>query len=422
MNVRNQFGLGDKGDDTIAPVPRVTVQGFCETNETANALNGAAQDRRMMKAHVKVHMGGASAAVEAYRNAPTPNVIVLEASGDRDAIIAQLDELAEFCDSGTKVIVVGRFNDIILYRELIARGVSDYLVAPLSILNFVRAVSNLYAGESAKTLGRVFAVTGAKGGVGASTLAHNIAWAISRDYDTATVLGDLDLPFGTAGLDFNQDPAQGIAEAVFTPERVDAAVLDRLMSRCTDKLSLLAAPVTLDRMYDLPEAAFDPVCDLLRTNVPNIVLDVPHGWTGWTRRTLMSADEIIVVASPDLANLRNVKNLFDTLRAGRPNDALPRLVLNMVGIAKRPEISIPDFVKVVEIEPIAVIPFDTKLFGTAANNGQMIAEVDSGSKVAESISEITRTLMGRAEVRTQKKSFLDQLGPLGSLLSKARAS
>ncbi|HEY8580216.1 MAG TPA: CpaE family protein [Beijerinckiaceae bacterium] len=421
MNVRNQGGLG-LADDTIAPIPRVTIQGFCESQETAGVIGAAAQDRRMMKAHVKVHMGGASAAVEAYRNAPTPNVIVLEASGDRDAILHQLDELAEFCDAGTKVIVIGRFNDIILYRELIARGVSDYLVSPLSVINFVRAVSQLYAGGSATTLGRIVAVTGAKGGVGASTIAHNISWALSRNYDAATVLADLDLPFGTAGLDFNQDPAQGIGDAVFTPERLDQAVLDRLISRCSDKLSLLAAPVTLDRMYDLGEAAFDPICDLLRASVPHVVLDVPHGWASWTRRTLMSADEIVIVAAPDLANLRNVKNLLDVLRAGRPNDAPPRLVINMVGVPKRPEIGIPDFVKVAEIEPMAVIPFDAKLFGTAANNGQMIAEVDSGSKVAEALSEITRGLTGRGETRQSKKGLLGQLGPLGSLLSRARAS
>ena len=94
----------------------------------------------------------------------------------------------------------------------------------------------------AKPVGRTIAVVGAKGGVGASTVAHNIAWAIARDLELDAVVTDLDLPFGTAGLDYNQDPPQGIADAVFSPERMDGAFVDRLLSKCTDHLSLLAAP------------------------------------------------------------------------------------------------------------------------------------------------------------------------------------
>ena len=116
----------------IDPVPRVSIQAFCETPETAAVVQAAIADRRMSKTHVKQNMGGAAAAVEAYRNAPTPNVIVLEATANRDALIEQLDELSQYCDAGTKVVVLGKVNDIVLYRQLMARGVSEYLVAPFS--------------------------------------------------------------------------------------------------------------------------------------------------------------------------------------------------------------------------------------------------------------------------------------------------
>ena len=150
------------------------------------------------------------------------------------------------------------------------------------------------------------------------------------------MVADLDLPFGTAGLDFNQDPPQGIADAVFSPDRIDTAFVDRLLSKCTDHLSLLAAPATLDRVYDFGAEAFDAIFDVLRATVPCIVLDVPHVWTGWARRTLIGADDILIVAAPDLANLRNTKNLVDLLRAARPNDSRPHYCLNQVGVPKRP--------------------------------------------------------------------------------------
>jgi CheY-like chemotaxis protein len=225
----------------IDPVPRVSIQAFCETPETAAVVQAAIGDRRMSKTHVKQNMGGAAAAVEAYRNAPTPNVIVLEATANREALVEQLDELSQFCDAGTKVIVLGRVNDIVLYRQLMARGVSEYLVAPFNAVEFVQAISHLFRQPGAKPLGRVISVVGAKGGVGSSTIAHNLSWALATGLEMATIVADFDLGFGTAGLDYNQDPPQGVAEAVFAPERVDATLIDRLLSKCGDTLHLLAA-------------------------------------------------------------------------------------------------------------------------------------------------------------------------------------
>jgi pilus assembly protein CpaE len=403
----------------IAPIPRIAIQAFCETPAVAEMIETSAADRRMDKAHLKVQMGGAPAAVEVYRTAPTPNLIVLEfAAGDGPQLLSSLDQLAESCDAGTKVIVIGHVNDVVLYRELIRRGVSEYLIAPVDTLAFIRAASELYHAPSAEPVGRTVAVVGAKGGVGASTVAHNLAWAISRGLATATVIADLDLGFGTAGLNFNQDPPQGIAEAVFAPDRLDSNFLDRLLSKCAETLSLLAAPATLDRLYDFPETSFDSVIDILRASTPCIVLDVPHVWTGWSRRVLIGADDIVIVAAPDLANLRNAKVLMDLLRQARPNDRRPKLLLNMMGVPKRPEIAPAEFAKALECEPTAVIPFDPQLFGTAANNGQMIAEIQAKGKIAEIFLEVARGIVGKAETKKQSRSFL---GPLLGRLAKKKA-
>src|SRR5438067_1556876 len=316
----------------IVPVPRVSIQTFCETPETAAVMQAAGEDRRMAKAHLKVQMGGIAAAVEAYRGSPTPNVIIIESGGRGEDLLAGLDQLAEVCDAASRVIVVGRVNDIVLYRGLVRRGVSDYLIGPVEALELIRAVSGLFCAPDVKPVGRTIAVVGAKGGVGASTVAHNVAWALARDLRLDSVVADLDLAFGTAGLDYNQDPAQGIADAVLSPERIDTAFMDRLLSKCADHLGLLAAPVTLDRVYDFGVNAFDTIFDTLRFTTPCIVLDVPHQWSGWTKRVLTGADDILIVAEPDLANLRNAKNIHDFIKAERPNDRAPLYCLNQVGM------------------------------------------------------------------------------------------
>jgi pilus assembly protein CpaE len=400
----------------IAPAPRVSVQAFCESVETAASIQSAAEDRRLVKAHVKIQMGGMTAASEAYRSSPTPNVIVLEFESRPTDMLAGLDALAEFCDAGTRVVVIGRHNDVLLYRELVRRGVSDYLIAPVSTLDIVRAICGLFSSPEAKPVGRVLAVIGAKGGVGASTIAHNIGWAVAGDLDLDSVVTDLDLPFGTAGLDYNQDPPQGIADAVFSPERIDTAFVDRLLSKCSDHLSLLAAPATLERVYDFGEEAFDAIFDSLRATVPSIILDVPHQWTGWTRRCLLGADDILIVAAPDLANLRNTKNLADMLRTARTNDHRPFYVLNQVGVPKRPEIKISDFAKALEDDPAAVIPFDPQIFGTAANNGQMIAEVSKSHKTAEIFRHLAQVVTGRVEAKKARSGLFTPL--IGKLMKR----
>ena len=401
-------------DDHIVPAPRVSVQAFCERVETAAAVQSAAEDRRLDKAHLKVQMGGMAAAIEAYRTAPTPNVIILESEG-RGTMLAALDQLAGVCDSGTRVVIIGRVNDVTLYRELVRRGVSDYVIVPVTALDVVRSICGLFSVPEAKAVGRIIAVVGAKGGVGASTIAHNVGWAIARDLALDSVVADLDLAFGTAGLDYNQDPPQGIAEAVFSPERVDTAFLDRLLSKCTDNLSLLAAPATLERVYDFGADAFDTIFDTLRTTMPCIVLDIPHQWSAWTKRALIGADDILIVAAPDLANLRNTKNIFDLLKASRPNDRPPLFCLNQVGIPKRPEINANEFAKAIESQPIVAIPFDPQMFGLAANNGQMIAEISANHRTIGMFLQIAQRLTGRGETKKPRASLLS------SLIEKLRA-
>jgi pilus assembly protein CpaE len=400
----------------IAPAPRVSVQAFCETVETAAAVQGAGDDRRLAKAHLKIQMGGISAAIEAYKASPTPNVIVIETENRGNEILVGLDSLAEVCDAGTRVVVIGHVNDVVLYRELVRRGVNDYMIAPIGTIDVVRSICGLFSAPDAKAVGRIIAVIGAKGGVGASTVAHNVAWAVARELKLDTVVVDLDLGFGTAGLDYNQDPPQGVADAVFSPDRIDNAFIDRLLSKCTDHLSLLAAPATLDRVYDFGVDAFDTIVDSLRATVPCIVLDVPHQWSGWTKQMLIGADEILIVAGPDLANLRNTKNLLDLLKAARPNDRRPRYCLNQIGMAKRPEIKPPDFAKALDDQAAALIPFEPQVFGTAANNGQMIAELSSSHRVAEIFRQLGQSLTGRLETKKAGSSLLAPL--LGKLLKR----
>ncbi len=303
-------------------------------------------------------------------------------------------------------MVIGHSNDVSLYRELLKRGVSEYLVAPIDVMSIITSISGIYHEPGTEKLGQVYAFIGAKGGVGSSTVAHNVAWTMARLVGSDVILADMDLAFGTAGLDFNLDPAQGIAEAVFGADRLDEVLLDRLLAKCDDHLSLLAAPAVLDKVYDFGESAFDQVLEIVQSNVPTVVLDMPHLWSAWTRKTLISADEVILTAAPDLANLRNAKAIFDLLRQARPNDTPPKLILNQTGMPKRPEIKPDDFAAALQVTPIATVAFDPLLFGTASNNGQMIAEASAKTTVSDVFADIAQVVSGRKELKKVKSGGL----------------
>lgn len=396
-------------DSSARPIPRINIQAFCDDPATAEKVQEASHDRRLAKAHVTVQMGGMAAALSFYSNAPTPNLIIVESQLRSDALLAQLEQLAAVCDSGTKVVVVGHVNDVLLYRGLMQQGVSEYLVAPLSISQVMECLSNIYNNPDSDPVGSVFAFVGAKGGCGSSTICHNVAWSISRGVQSDVVIADFDLPFGTAGLDFNQDPVQGLADALRSPERLDEVLLDRLLSRCSDHLSLFAAPSTLDRTYDVTTEACETVIEVIRKSVPFVAADIPHMWTAWSEQLVYEADQIIITASPDLANLRNAKNLTDKLKAFRPNDKPPFLVLNQVGVPKRPEIAPKEFAQALDSELHAVIDFDPQTFGTAANNGQMLEEVSDKSRAAEQLRELAFALADRTEPKEGTTSIL---GPI----------
>ncbi|MBB4952877.1 pilus assembly protein CpaE [Agrobacterium vitis] len=395
--------------DSMRPLPRISVHAFCLSEQVLAVMEECARDRRMAKVSMRVTNGGISAAVNMFSGAPTPNLIILETDARPDTILQELAPLAEVCDPSTRVIIVGHFNDIALYRELMRNGVSDYVVAPVSMADVIGALSTIFIDPDAEPLGRSIAFIGAKGGVGSSTIAHNVAFMVASLFSSETILADLDLPYGTANIDFDQDPAQGIAEAVFAPERLDETFLDRLLTDCAKNLSLLAAPSLLDRGYDFERGAFLPVLETLQRSAPIAILDVPHTWNEWTRALLAEVDEIVLTCAPDLANLRNTKNLLDALKKIRPNDKPPYLVLNQAGMPKRPEISPADFFEPLDIKPAAIIPFDVQLFGNAANSGRMIAEVDAKCPTTETFSHIAHLITGRTSIKKPRKSGLAQM-------------
>ena len=309
-----------------------------------------------------------------------------------------------------------------LYRELVRRGISDYLIAPVGTIDVVRSVCGLFSAPDAKPVGRVIAVVGAKGGVGASTVAHNIAWAIARDLAArhrrrpTSISASAPPASTTIRIRRRASPTRCSRPTASTPN-----FIDRLLSKCTDHLSLLAAPATLDRVYDFSTEAFDSIFDSLRATMPCIVLDVPHQWTRLDQaradRRRRHPGRRRRPTSPICAMPRTCS--ICSRRRGRTTAG--RTTASTRSACRSGRRSSPaDFAKALDDEPIAVIPFEPQMFGTAANNGQMIAELSSSHRVAEIVPP-ARAGADRPR-RKRRKSRSGLLSPfLDKLLKRSGA-
>src|SRR5690625_3166093 len=333
-------------------IPHVAIHVFAESAEFAETWERAAGDRRLASAKAALHQGGLGAAIALYRTERSPDLIIAETALAEDEICLQLDALADLCRPGTKVIIIGRANDIQLYQRLLDMGVSAYLVTPVGIGSLIGSIAELYRDPRKAKIGRILAVVGAKGGVGTSTVAQSLALKLGLRHGADALLVDLDVAFGAGLLDNGFDRAQGLIEALRDPGRVDSEMLDRLTVRRATHLALLGAAADLNSGVQVEGPAIERVLDTARTHFRRIVLDVPHLWGPWVERLLMTADDVLIVSTPELASLANAALLIARLRALRPNESMPKLVLNQVGMPGRREISANDVSKALGLLPV----------------------------------------------------------------------
>jgi len=384
----------------------MTIDAFAANAETHSRILDALKDRKISKLQGHISDGGHAAAVLHYSKVSTPDVLIVEIEASSDELMAGLEEIAEVCDAGTRVIVIGSENDVGLYRTLIKMGISDYLAAPVTSGQVYDAIHALVADPDAQPSGKVYAFIGAHGGVGSSTIAHNVAWSIADVRDLDVALLDLDLQFGTAALSFNVEGRQGIYDCLSQPDRLDEQLLDRFMVPYEEHLKILGTSGSLNLPESLNGEALDKLVTIVSRRSPFVVLDVPPRWNDWVREVITSADEVILTATPDLVSLRDAQNLLRHINEVRGDDRQAKLIINQLGKTKKTELNERDFEDAIGDKPTLTVPYDAILFGTASNNGQPIGEVGRRSKVAISFRQLAETLSGSQKSGKSKKKGL----------------
>ncbi len=379
----------------------------------------------------KCNKGGLRNAIQSLSFSASPNILLVDLSESGDPL-NDINALAEVCEPGTVVIAIGQVNDVRLYRDLLASGIHDYLLKPLSAGQLRDALSQAQAvfTEPRNQDGEVVkhhistAIIGTRGGVGASTLATSLSYLFSEQHKSPTALLDLDVHFGTGALALDLEPGRGLTDAIDNPSRIDGLFIERAMIRVNDNLSILSAEAPINQPLMTDGAAFVQLEEEFRQAFEMTVIDLPRNMLINFPHVLSDVNLVLLVSDMTLASARDTIRIQSWLKTNAAH-AHTMVVANKVqsGVS---EISKANFEASIERKVDYIIPYDAKAAANAAKLGQPFVEANRSSKATNVIKQVAERVIGASEedfnsVDEGKKSLLGGFD-LKSLLAKKEKS
>ncbi len=366
---------------------------FVLDDETRATLGRVAEDQGWSDGEILE--GGVREAIDALAGVSTPQVLVIDLSDSNDSL-GDIGSLAEVCDAGTRVIALGNINDVNLFRNLVALGVQDYLVKPVTVeaLNalVVKAAEEPAAAEPEEAkAGRLIAVIGARGGVGASTIAVNTGWLMAHEQKLRVAIVDLDLYFGTVALSLDLEAGRGFREALENPNRIDGLFIERAMVRESDNLFILGAEEALENTFSFDPAAVELLLDKLRCDFDCVIVDFPRAVVTANAYILSAASAVAVVSDASLAGMRDTLRLVAFTKRVAPAAAV-KVVVNRFGAAKKGELSKEDFERGAGLKIDHLIPQEAGVAAISAGAGKPLVEVAKRSRLVTALRKLSSEL------------------------------
>ncbi len=360
-----------------------------------------------------VRDGDSSAALAYLAEVPAPKVVIVDIGASSQPLSAMLSLTAAFTED-THLIGIGEINDIALYRELTEAGVTDYLVKPVTEKALAAALSR---SEEAKVEAapkpqispdevHKIIVVGARGGVGASTTAVNLAWIFAEEKGMKTALVDLDLEFGTIALSLDLEPTRGLREALETPARIDNLFISSATAKLSDNLSIMATEENLAHGHSFSPNAVEVLFETLAHEHGCIVVDLPRALYSVRDEVLNEATHVILVTELSLPALRDSIRLLGIIEEAAPKTPITVVANRCKG--GQQAMGQGEFQKALGRKVDLTITDESKLFNDAANTGKPVVNQSGRSKAAKSLRSIAGIIASDgadAEPKAGKKSW-----------------
>lgn len=365
---------------TLLPQSRVTV--YSRDKETLEAARNIAADWRFARVKMQAEEGDVETATRAYAEFKSPDVLIIQTDTIDDSFVAKLEALAAHCDENTEAVVIGPDNDVNLYRKLIDMGVSDYLVRPVSADILAEVAAKTLIAQHGVSGSRLVAFIGAKGGMGTSTIARNVGWALSQDLGQKTMLVDASGGWSSHPVGLGFEPSTTFAEAVKAADNHDEDSLARMLFKVTDKYTTLATGGDVLLEPALKPAQMENLLEMLMVKYPAVIADVSGAAPDLAKAILARANDIVLVSNATVACLRLARTLImeiKDIRGGEDDDV--SLFINMRGYAPGNELSSADILKAMELDVKASVPFDPKTFVKLESEAAPLSDDKTGKEI-----------------------------------------
>jgi len=378
-------------------------------NDDATAAQVRTWAERQGFAPDTIQIGGADLFCTLLESDPPPKVAIVDLDNQEQPIQIAA-RLVSLCGAATRLIAVGSANDVHLYRSMTAAGLADYLVKPLTPEQLTQTM--LMATRDPKSGGpggaqeaRTIVVVGARGGVGASTIATNIAWIVAHEMKKKCALLDLDLQYGTTALSLDLEPGHGLRDIVSAPQRVDALMISSALVPEGDNLAVLSAEESIEDMVHVDANAIAALIKEMHASYQAIVIDLPRHLVASQKRLLATAHEVVIVTEMTLAGIRDTLRLRTMLK-GLGSTARITQVASRIGPAHPAAVNEATFAKGAQSKIDFILPDDPKNIAASSNAGKTLGEMASRAPIAKTLRDLATQLMGQNDKNTKKSASL----------------
>lgn len=386
---------------------------FLADDESASVISPIVEEYGWQKK--RVQKGTVESATRSLGVMDPPKLLVIDIGNDVK-VLEKIQTLVESCNGQTFIIAIGDINDVKFYRELMAAGVQDYILKPLTREVMASAISRAFISlnepEKAGRAGgasacRMTTVIGVRGGIGASIIATNLAWIVSHEFMRTTALLDLDIHFGTSALSFDLEPGRGLADALEDPTRIDELFIERAMIKVGDTFSILGSEMPFEEPFTTDQRALGHLVSTLKSKVNFLFVDLPRGMAGEHPALLEESDEIVLVTELALAATRDTIRFLAFLKNIAPK-AKVRVVVNTSHLAGAEEVSLKDFETSIERKIDYQLPSDSKVILNAVKQGKVLPQVGKDSRLVKELRALAHNLTGLKKAPKKKGGWLSK--------------
>ncbi len=361
-------------------LPTARVEVFAHAKATVDLFEKLKDDWRFARVTFHIERSDIDSAISRYSEYESPDLVVIGTNDISDAFTEQLGDLSKQCREGTEAVIVGPKNDVQLYRSLVGMGVRDYLVRPLKAGDMIDVIAATLFDKIGVSDSRLIAVIGAKGGLGTTALAQNVAQIAAADLGAKTMLMDAAGGRSTLGLAFGVEPSNTLMDGLKNGVDGTREDLERMYAKTdVDELEIFACGGDPLLGYAPDADVFEQMVDRIMKTHPVVVVDLSAASAEVRQRVVSRAHETFVVSSPRLTSLRVARTLIREIDDLHGEDGpSAKLILNMRGVSGVKEITDADIETALEHKPDASITYASELFTMSETSGKPVVALKGG--------------------------------------------